>query len=86
MASKILAKIDLFSHSSFFDENILDVVINYYISDFAPNLPYGQVTVRADVTQSEVQFVNDIKTLLADYINATFDTTFNIADVTGCSI
>ena len=86
MASKILAQIEFFSHSSGFDENILDIVINFYISDFAPNTPYGQVVVRADSSQSEQQFINDAKTLLADYINATHGTSFNIADVTGCSI
>ena len=86
MASKILGSIEFFSHSSGFDENILDVVLHYRISDFDPSVNYGQIVVRVDANQSEMQFVNEVKTLTADYINATLGTSFNIADVIGCNI
>lgn len=86
MASKIVGKVDYFSQTNSFPSNIVDAVINYYISEFDPNFANGQIVVRSDVNQSEIQYQNDLKNALADHVNATYGTSFNIADVMGCSL
>ena len=86
MAQKIMGKVDYFSRSSAFPANIVDVVINYYISEFTLGDSSGQISLRVSADQSEQQFINDVKNLLADHVNSIHNTSFNIADVMGCSL
>ena len=86
MASKIMGKVDYFSRSSSFPANIVDVVINYYISEFDLGDSSGQIVLRVSANQSEQQFINETKNQLADHVNALYSTSFNIADVMGCSL
>ena len=81
-----MGKVDSFGFNSDFPQNIVYVVVSYYVTELPFGDAVGQISVPIDANQSETQFINDLKNTLADHVNATLGTSLNIADVMGCSL
>ena len=85
--ARIIGQIVDFGLSTDVEPGVLDVVVNYHVTDYIPPEPgVGQAAIKVQSRQNEAQFINDTRTGLADYINGLFGTSFSISDVFGCNL
>ena len=85
--ARIIGQVVDFGSSTGVADGVRDVIVDWHLTEFIPPEPgVGQVALLVQTRQSEAQFVNDIRTALADYLNGVLGTAFTITDVFGCNL
>ena len=85
--ARIIGQIVNFGSSTGVDPGVIDVIVDWHVTDFIPPEPgVGQTAFHVQTRQSEAQFTNDVRTALADYLNGVLGTAFSINDVFGCNL
>jgi hypothetical protein len=88
MAAKIIGRATSLGVSTGNPPNVMDVVLSYMASEFFGGPQQGDIVVRVDMSQTDAQILNDLRTGLAAGINASTDPDpgFIADDIRGCNL